>query len=269
MRGTHRVGSLLRLALSAAFLCVAWVVLSSSQADAAERPAPIVAPLVEQLDRSTVSAGDQAQVATASTVSHVGGALRALAAPLPVLGRPLSDGVDHVVAVVHDVPVVGRSPVVEVPLPDLPAAPMPPGIPGVAAPKPKSILVAERSASAFAPQRNSAATGEPESISRGLHQPALDAVEPPRGDQVGGRPDHPPSSSGSPSPSQSPERPSPPSAPMPPNNFAPNSSGGSSVGDLAYLGPAVVLPHSATCGSSSSDWQIPRAMPLRPGTRPD
>ncbi len=69
MRGTQRVGSLVRLLLCAGFLCVAWVVLSSSQAQAAERVDPIDQLLTAVTDATSTRQADRASVPT-KTPSH-------------------------------------------------------------------------------------------------------------------------------------------------------------------------------------------------------
>ena len=163
MRGTQRVGSLLRLFLSAAFLCLAWVLLSSTQADAAEGPAPVelvvsgaepvsdsvadatpvpavasgaaaaathlatailkpVAAVVETSEPLVAPVVEKVRATTSASVDAGAAGIKAVAAAVPVLQAPVVVVADDVVAVADALPVVGRDPLVDVPLSGRPSA---------------------------------------------------------------------------------------------------------------------------------------------------
>ncbi|TPG18229.1 hypothetical protein [Pedococcus bigeumensis] len=308
MRGTQRVGSLLRLFLSVAFLCLAWVLLSSTQADAAEGPAPVelvvsvaepvTAPVAQTAAVPVAASGDaatsrlatavlkepvaavaqtteplvapvvkQARATTAASVGAGAASLKAVAAAVPVLEAPVVVVVvDDVVTVADALPVVGRAPLVDVPLPGRPSVPTPVELPDPDVLVPE--VASEHPANSLEPQSDSLSLPGQVTTSRGLDRAAF---------EVNGRRTGKPSvranagtplGSGVPEPSLPTPLPAPES-PVPPTQSALTPSGGASSGDVASIDPAVVLPSSATRGSRSSDWRVPRGVPERPGSRPD
>ena len=292
MRGTQRVGSLLRLFLSAAFLCLAWVLLSSTQADAAERPAPIdliataSAPVAESaaaahapvLEESVAVLSGRAapivapvveQLRTTTAASVDGGAtgLKTLAAAVPLLEAPVVAVADDVVALADAVPVVGRNPVVDVPLSGRPSTPVPVQLPEVDVLVPTEV--SDQPAKSVAEQHDSRSSVTEVAAPRGLVLAALDSDL----RRVGAPSVHvneqTPLRSDAPEPSGLPEPWPAPQSPMSPTQSVPSPGGGASSGDLASMGPAVVLPSPTTRGSSSADWRVPRGLPDRPGSRPD
>lgn len=295
MRGTQRVGSLLRLFLSAVFLCIAWVLLSSTQADAAERPAPVelVASVAEPVTGSVAVAApthapvlkssvavvagtaepvvahvvEQLRASTAATVDAGAARLKVVAAAVPVLEAPVEAVADDVVTLTDAVPVVGRDPLVDVPLPSQPGTPAPVPIPEL------DVLLAVTSsdepAKPVAEQHGSPPSATPVDALRGLSSAAFDvdardSEAPSVG--IGGRT---PLVSGAPQPSELPAPPPSPQSPMPPSQSVPSPGGGASCADLASIGPAVVLPRPTTWACTSSDWRVPRGLPDQPGSRPD
>jgi hypothetical protein len=293
MRGTQRVGSLLRLVLSAAFLCVAWVLLSSTQAEAAEHPAPVelirsvaepvtgsvaapaAAPVLE--DSAAVVADtakpvvapvvEQLRATTTATVDTGAAGLKVVAAAVPVLEAPIVAVADEAVALTDTIPVVGRDPLVDVPLPSQPGTPVPVPLPELDVLLPATS--SEDPANPVAEQDDAPIVAPPVDALRGLVLAAFDAdsrdSEAPHV-AVGERT---PLVSGAPQPSQLPEPWPSPHSPMPPAQSAPSPGGGASSGDLASIGPAVVLPSPPTWDRTSSDWRVPRGLPVRPGSRPD
>ena len=276
MRGTQRVGSLLRLFVCGAFLCLAWVLFSSAQAHAAEHPAPVgpVASMAEQgrahassvaavrasahpigraLGHSVVAVRgkpnspalpvvEQLRETTAAGVDAGAQELKALAAAVPVLEAPAVVVADAVVAVADALPVVGNHPLGDVPLPG--------------------------------PTDSSATQGNPlpevttANAPRGLVRASFDA-DVSRNDLrsaagVGRSP-----RSAAPEPADAPEPLPAPRSPMPPSHSVPNPGGGASSDDVASIGPAFVLPLLTLWGSRFSDWRVPGGLPAQPGSRPD
>jgi hypothetical protein len=309
MRGTQRVGSLLRLFLSAAFLCLAWVLLSSTQADAAERPAPVelVASLAEPVSASlakttpvpvaasgaavatshvaaavlkepvaAVAATSEPLVApvvqqvratTAASVDAGGAGVKAVAESVPLLEAPVVAVVDDVVAVADALPVVGRDPLVDAPLPGRPSVPTPVELPGPDVLVPEMAI--ESPSKSVEPQQGLLPASVSAVTIRGIDLAAFEAAA--RG---GGMPSvhakaGTPLGSAVPEPSELPAPRTGPESPMPPTQSAPTPGGAASSGDLASIDPAVVLPSLTTWGLRSSDWRIPRGLPERPGSRPD
>ena len=308
MRGTQHVGSLLRLFLSAAFLCLAWVLLSSAQADAAEGPAPVelvvsvaepvTAPVAKTAAGPVAASGEaatsrvvtavlkepvaavaqtaeplvapvvkQVRDTTAASVDPGAATLKAVAAAAPVLEAPVVVVVDDVVTVADALPVVGRAPLVDVPLPGRPSVPTPVELPDPDVLVPE--VASEHPANSLEPQSDSLSLPGQVATGRGLDRAAFEGVarrtgKPPVDANAGT-----PLGSGVPEPSGLPAPLPALESPMPPTQSAPTPSGGASSGDVASIGPAVVLPSSATRGSRSSAWRVPRGLPERPGSRPD
>ena len=293
MRGTQRVGSLLRLFLGAAFVCLAWVLLSSTQADAAERPAP-----VELI---------------ASVAEPVTGSV-AVAAPAPVREDPVAAVADTTKPVV--------APVVEQLRRRRRRRSTPPRLGSRTSPQPSlcskrpswpsrttwwpwptpspwwvviplstcrcragsehlrlsrslswtsscprlcptnlRILVQNntiRPSWRLSSTRCGGWSWQPSTRTREIAKHHSCAV----GDRA-------PLVSGAPQPSELPEPWPSPQSPMPPTQSVPSPGGGASSVDLASAGPAIVLPSPTTWGRTSSDWRVPRGLPDRPGSRPD
>jgi hypothetical protein len=292
MRGTQRVGGLLRLFFGAAFVCAAWVLLSSTQADAAERPAPVelvvsvgeptatsvatasparapgpkepvavVSGSAEPLGASVV---EQLRTTTAAGVDVGAAGLKAVTATVPVLEATLVAVADEVVALVDAVPVVGRDAVVEVPLLGRPGTSVPAPLPetdGLV-----SETVADTVAKSVAKQQGPPSSTAVGVAQRGLALAAFDSDVRRTGMRSG------PVSEPTPWGSGSPELPEPwpaPQSPMPPTQSAPSPGGGASSGDPASIDPVFLLPNPTAWGSSSANWRVPRGLPAQPGLRPD
>jgi hypothetical protein len=293
MRGTQRVGSLLRLFLGAAFLCLAWVLLSSTQADAAERPAPVelIASVAEPVTGSVAVAApapvredpvavvadttkpvvapvvEQLRATTTATVDAGAAGLKDVAAAVPVLEAPIVAVADDVVALTDAVPVVGRDPLVDVPLPSRPGTPAPVPLPELDVVLPAAL--SDEPANPGAKQHDSPVVASQLDALRGLVLAAFDADSRDSKAPLVAVGDRTPLVSGAPQPSELPEPWPSPQSPMPPNQSVPSPGGGASSVDLASIGPAIVLPSPTTWGRTSSDWRVPRGLPDRPGSRPD
>jgi hypothetical protein len=288
MRGTQRVGSLLRLFLCAAFLCLAWVLFSSAHAEAAERPAPakLVATVAKPITAPTSVAAaarapahlpgralghpgaaavgssgspavpvvEQLRVATAASVDAGVDELKAVAAAVPFLEAPVVVVADAVVTVADALPVVGRDPLVGLPLPGLSAAPLGEAVTSHADPLATHVKPLAGAPAALVPRGLTVASFDSD-LSHGVRPGAVTVGMTTR--------------SAAPEPSDWPEPFPAPQSPMPPLNSVPNPGGGPSSGDLASIGHAIVLPRLTLWGSSSSDWRVPRGLPAQPGSRPD
>lgn len=300
MRGTQRVSSLLRLILSAAFLCAAWVLLSSTQAEAAERPAPVevigsvvapvsnsvagtapvpaVAPSTAAVLKDPVAAVsrkpaplvapvvEELRVTAAASVDAGAAGLKTVAAAVPVLEAPVVVVADEVVALADALPLVGRDPLVTLPLPRLPGAPLPDPLAELDL---VPVDTSEKPAGSVAKRQDSSSLAAPVIDRHGLALATFDpdvrragtgswpvAERTPRGTGV-------PDPSGLPGPWPSPQ------SPMPPTQSVPSPGGGASSGDLASIDPAIALPSPTMWACGTSDWRIPRGLLARPGSRPD
>ena len=259
MRGTGSISSVLRLFVCAAFLCLAWVLFSSVRADAAERPAPAsAAALIASVEKPVSTTSDRVDAA-AQSLKAVGAAVPALEAPVVVVA-------DAVVTVSDTVPVVGRDPLVDVPLPDLSKAPLPKKLPVFHVPDPE---VAIQAADSPATQGNRPSPTRPATVPRGLALASFDSKTTGTGVRsaivaIGATP-----LSTGPEPSEPPGPFPAPQSPMPPTSSAPNPGGGTSSEELASIDSAIVLPAFTPRGSSASDWRAPRGLPAQPGSRPD
>ena len=312
MRGRQGIGGLMRLLLCAGFLCLAWVVLSSSQADAAERPDPVgpilgaVTDLASRPHTTSASpasepeagrsrpgltresaaparavrkladrhvgeplatpsqAVDQLRATTNSAVDHGASLLTQVDAVVPNLEQPVSDVADQVEAVLGVVPILGDDPVISVPWPSVPAAP----VPAV------DLLGADAEA---AVSGNAAKT-------LALHHDRFpsDAFVGPLGRWMDAVTDPGPASrdplaaaakvraTGHSSPSDAPGPfPSPLSSPLPAGNTVPNQGGGSGQAEFASVDPTAVLPEPTMGAFSPYDWRLPVGPPGNPGTQPD
>jgi hypothetical protein len=287
MQGTWHVRSLVRLVLGAVLLCVAWILLSSTQAAAAERgetretppakgshasallpvkakptrpavpavplvpavPHVPVAPAVARLEQVVAAAVPIAREPITS-VKHV------VVAAVPAIEKPVTRVEQVVVAVVDEVPVVGGDPV-GLPLPGV-GGTVPLPSPDAAGPIDKLPADPVRS---VATQRiaslDPASTGEL-GTSRAL--PDLGT----RGSSAGvAVPARGPSPT---APWPAPE-PAPEPASLPPTSPSPGAGPGPS--DPATAPTTILLPRPGVSGRDGADWRVPGSLPTHPGTRPD
>lgn len=265
MRGTQRVGSLLRLFFGAAFLCLVWVLFSAAQADAAERPAPATPARPATPAALVASVAKPVKTPATETVDAAAQSLKAVAAAVPSLEAPVVVVADAVVTVADSVPVVGRDPLVDVPLPDPSEAPLPVKLPELGA---LDQATDHRSADSPATQRNQPPEATLSTVSRRLARASFDADVSSTGRRAAAAVNTSPRSA-APEPADAPEPFPFPQSPMPPTNSVPNPGGGASSADVASIGPAIALPRLTLSGSSSSDWRVPRGLSAQPGSRPD
>ena len=308
MRGTQRVGSLLRLFLCAAFLCLAWVLLTSSRADAAERPAPVssVGSAVEPVKASVPAGAAAKAVAVQSrtaTVPSPRPALRAsvaaalptskalapvvdrlrakpaagvdagadgltsLGAAVPLVEAPVAAVADAAVTLTDAVPVVGRHPLVDTRLPDVPIVPLAGTITGVDASEPGELVGGHAKPGAG---HGNASTGAVTAVvPRGLALASFESNVPGSGVEATVVPDRRPSAAQAPQPSGLPEPLPSPQSPMPPAHPTLGGGGGGATGEVAAVGHAIVLLSPGSWSSSLADWRVPRGPSAQPGLRPD
>jgi hypothetical protein len=255
MRGTGRIGSLLRLFVCAAFLCLAWVLFSSANAEAAERPAPSAV---------VASAADPLPAPVSETVDAATDSLQPVAEAVPALHAPVAVVADAAMAVLDEAAVVGRDPLAIVPLPDPSEVPLPVKLPEPGAPDPQDLN--DRAADSPATQGDSPPSADVEVVPRGLTLASFDSAAARSVVRCAAGPEAVASRAPTPEPTPVPGPLSTPQAPMPPTSSV--SGGGASSGDLASLGETNVLPHPTLSRSSHSGWRVPRGLPDRPGSRP-
>lgn len=300
MQGTSHVRSLIRLFIGAALLCVAWLVLTSERASAAERPAPSkhrsdLARTLPLADRHGLEAvlGD--------VVGPPSPPARRVAAPVAVLTASVDDlarqvapvldqvttasgpTVDAGLTLVADAPeVAGSLPVAGEPLVrvtdavvalvhDFPVL----GVPSPVVPLPigdrtptEVVPVPGRTESVATERDPSMVGADSRTTAFGGRQGLLagDWFGPPR-HQVSERPGTPaaPGGLGEPAGPWAPRD----SSPALPSQPSPTGGSAQGSGDPATASASLVLPNPSLFGRSSADWRVPRGLPAHPGTRPD
>lgn len=206
-----------------------------------------VAPVVEAVEagtRSTVDAG----LLLASDVTDV-------AAVVPVVGPPVAQVSEAVVALVRDLPVAGvPSPIVPLPIGDetpTEAVPPLPGVEVVATERPSVPALDETSLLSVR-----ASLGSLGLLSAARH---TDTSPPTAALRATSR------SHGEPAGPWSPREPTP-VLPTPPSPTGGTVQG---AGDPAVASAQVILSNLRMFGRSNADWCVPRGLPAQPGTRPD
>lgn len=206
-----------------------------------------VAPVVEAVEagtRSTVDAG----LLLASDVTDV-------AAVVPVVGTPVAQVSEAVVALVRDLPVLGvPSPIVPLPIGDetpTEAVPPLPGVEVVATEQPSVPALDDTSLPSVR-----ASLGSLGLLSAACHTDTSPATAALRATSR---------SHGEPAGPWSPREPTP-VLPTPPSPTGGTVQG---AGDPAVATAQVILSNLRMFGRSNADWRVPRGLPAQPGTRPD
>jgi hypothetical protein len=302
MRGTLQVRSLVRLLLAAGFLCAAWLVLTSSHAQAAERPAPlvpaaadvlggvssadagvpkrsapstephhgVVAAVAKVVEKPPVDAAAEVHDVAATTrsgVDLVTEVARSSSTAVPVLKEPVAHATDEVERVVAALPVVGREPVVQIP-----GAQAPVVLPGTPGQSPSSRFAEHGSQwgstarQADSPIHDSVGpVANASSIERQTVSVGACARAAGHGPAAQGGS----STSGGPAPSV-PWPPAPGQQPAPAPSTQPGAASGGTAGtDCASLGPSIFLPDHRELVRTREDVRAPHALPEHPATRPD
>jgi hypothetical protein len=294
MQGTRHVRSLFRLLFGAVLLCIAWIVLSSPHADAAERPAPpaversgsaaglgsalteltdtttravepaarevepAARPVVQPVpDRVVVPTVKKVADATAQTTDAVAAVSSRLGSTVPVLQEPVSQVTDDMLDAVEALPVVGREPILTAPLPG--SVSLPPVAPPADVPVP-SMNGTQSPTSTVGAQRDVPRFNVGCSFAANAYGAGARPWD--RQVLVSPRP------SAGPPGGPTPWAPGQPSS-TPPVLPTPATGGGAAQVDWACLGHGIALPRGPSMTAEAADWRTPRSPSTLPGTRPD